>query len=90
MARVVLPRHAGLPCPVLDLETGQCRLYDHRPVACRLAGPLIQIGETITDPCHWCFSGVSQTDIITTKIVIYDVEFSATYSHNETVIAFIL
>ena len=83
-------RHAGLPCPVLDLETGQCRLYDHRPVACRLAGPLIQIGETITDPCHWCFSGVSQADIITTKIVIYDVEFSATYSHVETVIAFIL
>lgn len=83
-------RHAGLPCPVLDLETGQCRLYHHRPVACRLAGPLIQIGLTCTDPCHLCFQGASAQEIITTKIVIQVDDFNDVSVDPETLIAYSL
>ena len=83
-------RHAGLPCPVLDLETGQCRLYHHRPVACRLAGPLIQIGHTCTDPCHLCFQGVSVQDLLTIKIVIQVDDFNDISTESETLIAYIL
>ena len=83
-------RHAGLPCPVLDLEKGQCRLYLHRPVACRLAGPLIQIGHTCTDPCHLCFQGVSVEEIKTTKIVIQVDDFNEIPTESETLIAYIL
>lgn len=25
-------------CPFLDLEVGQCRIYEHRPLACRMFG----------------------------------------------------
>ena len=50
-------RGAGTPCPVLEEHTGRCRLYPYRPVACRLYGPLIQIGASRTDPCPKCFPG---------------------------------
>ena len=83
-------RHAGLPCPVLDLATGQCRLYHHRPVACRLAGPLIQIGSTSTDPCPLCFQGASAQEIITTKIVIQVEDFNDIPTNAETLVAYIL
>ncbi len=83
-------RHAGLPCPILDLQTGECRLYQHRPVACRLAGPLIQIGDSTTDPCHLCFAGVSTADIFTTKVVINLPEFQAETASSETLISFTL
>gem|GEM_PF-4520529 len=48
-------RHDGLPCPALDEASGECLVYDHRPIACRLYGPLIEIGGTIADPCPLCY-----------------------------------
>ena len=83
-------RHAGVPCPVLNLETGECRLYAHRPVACRLAGPLIQIGPTHTDPCHLCFIHASENDIQSTKIVVDLPQFKEEAAESETLIAWIL
>lgn len=80
-------RHAGLACPVLDLETGECRLYEHRPVACRLAGPLIQIGDGITDPCGLCFSGASAGEIESTKIALQASEFRERSEEAETLVA---
>jgi len=43
-------------CPVLGRE-GECRLYEHRPLTCRLSGaPLVDVsGETISpDGCAKC------------------------------------
>lgn len=83
-------RHAGLPCPVLDLATGQCRLYEFRPVACRLAGPLIQIGATRTDPCPLCFAGASDAEIAATQVVVALPEFGEPSPEAETLIALAL
>ncbi len=83
-------RHTGLPCPVLDLATGSCRLYHHRPIACRLAGPLIQIGSTRTDTCHRCFATATPEQINSTLIEISEPEFAATEPSPETLIAFSL
>ena len=35
---------ARLPCPLLDIGTGLCRIYDHRPLSCR--------GELVVDEGH--------------------------------------
>lgn len=56
-------RHAGLPCPVLDPETGRCDLYEHRPLSCRTFGPPVRIGEADLPPCRLCFVGASQEEI---------------------------
>jgi len=37
------PRFQSLPCPALDLESGRCELYTHRPAACRTYGPAIRL-----------------------------------------------
>jgi len=56
-------RHAGLPCPVLDPETGCCDLYAHRPLSCRTFGPPVQIGDSALPPCRLCFQGSSPEEI---------------------------
>ncbi|MDX2178751.1 MAG: YkgJ family cysteine cluster protein [Bryobacteraceae bacterium] len=48
-------RHSGLACPALDEASGECLVYEHRPIACRLYGPLIEIGGVRTDPCPLCY-----------------------------------
>jgi Fe-S-cluster containining protein len=83
-------RHTGLPCPVLDITTGQCQMYSHRPVACRLAGPLIQIGTTETDPCPLCFEGVTTASIKATIVVVNESYFYSKNDEAETVIPFAL
>ena len=50
-------RHAALPCPVLDPESGACSLYEHRPVACRLNGPPLALAGDALPPCPLCFRG---------------------------------
>jgi Fe-S-cluster containining protein len=52
-------RHAALPCPALDPETGRCDLYAHRLLTCRTFGPPVRIGESALPPCHLCFQGAS-------------------------------
>lgn len=50
-------RHASLACPVLDPETGECELYDSRPVSCRTYGPPARFGAEDAPPCRLCFQG---------------------------------
>jgi Fe-S-cluster containining protein len=45
-------RHKWLPCPVLDLESGACQLYDHRPLACRFHGPALRVDGADVKPCR--------------------------------------
>ena len=49
-------RHASLPCPVLDLESGACRLWEHRPVACRTYGPPLAFDTRDAPHCKLCFT----------------------------------
>lgn len=37
------PEFLSMPCPALDLESGRCELYTHRPAACRTYGPAIRL-----------------------------------------------
>lgn len=59
----VMPDGDETPCVLLD-EYGQCLVYEHRPMTCRLHGiPLIDTsGEIIdADGCSLNFSGVTAT-----------------------------
>lgn len=56
-------RHGGLPCPVLDPQTGRCDLYAHRPLTCRTFGPPVRIGEAVLPPCRLCFQGASEETV---------------------------
>ncbi|MBK7928159.1 MAG: YkgJ family cysteine cluster protein [Bryobacterales bacterium] len=49
-----------LPCPALDLESGACELYHHRPVACRTFGFAVTLDGTRLDPCSLNYAGLSR------------------------------
>ncbi|SNS95455.1 Putative zinc- or iron-chelating domain-containing protein [Granulicella rosea] len=55
------------PCPVLDLETGTCDLYEHRPILCRTFGPPMRAegdnGEVNLGTCELCFIYASTEEI---------------------------
>lgn len=63
-------KHAGLACPALDEDSGACLVYSHRPVACRLYGPLIEIGGQTSDPCGLCYAGASPDRIEATRVTV--------------------
>jgi Fe-S-cluster containining protein len=52
-----LTRHAEMPCPALDLLSGGCDLYSHRPLACRTFGPPVALAGMLLEPCELCFVG---------------------------------
>jgi len=51
------------PCPVLDLETGTCDLYDARPVLCRTFGPPMRTEEDNLATCELCFIHATTEEI---------------------------
>lgn len=63
-------RHQGLACPVLDENTGACLLYEHRPICCRIYGPLIEISGQTSDPCRLCYAGATPAQIAATKVTV--------------------
>ncbi len=50
------------PCPVLDPETGNCELYESRPMTCRVFGPPVHSEEGL-GVCELCFQGASAEQI---------------------------
>ena len=50
-------RHGARPCPALDLRTGRCQLYAHRPITCRTFGPPVHLGGRDLEACELCFQG---------------------------------
>jgi Fe-S-cluster containining protein len=50
------------PCPVLDPDTGNCELYDSRPMTCRVFGPPVR-SEDGLGVCELCFEGASDEEI---------------------------
>jgi len=63
-----LTRHAAVPCAALDPTSGQCDLYDHRPVTCRAFGPPVRVGEQLLDPCRLCFTAASSEEIESARL----------------------
>jgi Fe-S-cluster containining protein len=50
------------PCPALDPATGNCELYESRPMTCRVFGPPVQ-SEDGLGVCELCFHGASDAEI---------------------------
>jgi len=50
------------PCPVLDPATGNCELYEFRPMTCRVFGPPIR-SEDGLGACELCYQGASDEAI---------------------------
>jgi Fe-S-cluster containining protein len=82
-------RMTGVPCPVLDLETQACRLYEYRPVACRLAGPAVRAGDGVFPPCHKNYVGASAEEVAACEVVLDDPLFFEEREAPETVIAYV-
>jgi Fe-S-cluster containining protein len=51
------------PCPVLDMETGTCDLYEARPVLCRTFGPPMRTEEGNLATCELCYIHATTEEI---------------------------
>lgn len=60
-------KHKWLPCPVLDLETGACQLYEHRPLACRLHGPALRVDGAEVKHCRLNYVNATREQIETAR-----------------------
>jgi Fe-S-cluster containining protein len=80
-------RHAAMPCPVLDPETGFCELYAHRPVSCRTFGPPMRIEGEALPPCRLCFQGSPAEEIEACRVTLdcHDIEGPLTARVEEAV-----
>jgi len=87
------------PCPVLDLETGTCDLYTHRPILCRTFGPPMRTPEDNLGTCELCFIHASTEEIAACELdpTIPEQEersnqaFNEAHNvHGETLVAFAL
>jgi len=91
------------PCPALDPATGNCDLYESRPMTCRVFGPPIRsadgLGEDGLGVCELCYHGASDEEIAACEIkpdpdglestLLKQVE-DKTGIHGETIAAFCL
>jgi Fe-S-cluster containining protein len=50
------------PCPALDPTTGNCELYEFRPMTCRVFGPPVR-SEDGLGVCELCYHGASAEQI---------------------------
>lgn len=86
------------PCPALDPQTGNCELYESRPMTCRVFGPPVRSGEGL-GVCELCFQGASDKEIADCEMkpdpddlesrLLHDLEENAGVRGN-TIIAFCL
>src|SRR6202050_353346 len=86
------------PCPALDPETGNCELYESRPMTCRVFGPPVR-NEDGLGVCELCYQGASDEEIAACEMtpdpddlesaLLREVEVS-TGVRGDTIIAFCL
>jgi Fe-S-cluster containining protein len=50
------------PCPALDPATGNCELYESRPMTCRVFGPPVR-SEDGLGGCELCYQGATDNEI---------------------------
>jgi Fe-S-cluster containining protein len=86
------------PCPALDPATGNCELYESRPMTCRTFGPPVQ-SEGGLGVCELCFHGASDEEIAACEMISDpdDLESDllrrlerSTGARGETIVAFAL
>ena len=56
------------PCPALDPDTGNCELYESRPITCRTFGPPVRSEEGL-GVCELCYHGASDEEIASSEMV---------------------
>jgi Fe-S-cluster containining protein len=86
------------PCPALDPLTGNCDLYESRPMTCRVFGPPVQSEDGLSC-CELCFHGASEKEIAACEMkpdpddlesrLLKELEEN-TGTHGNTIIAFCL
>jgi Fe-S-cluster containining protein len=86
------------PCPALDAETGNCELYESRPMTCRVFGPPVR-SEDGLGVCELCYHGASDEEIAACEMkpdpndlegaLLKEVE-DRTRTRGDTIIAFCL
>ncbi|MGC2060026.1 MAG: YkgJ family cysteine cluster protein [Candidatus Sulfotelmatobacter sp.] len=86
------------PCPVLDPVTGNCELYDSRPMTCRVFGPPVRSDDGL-GVCELCFQGATDNEIAACEMkpdpedlesaLLEELE-KATERRGKTIIAFCL
>jgi Fe-S-cluster containining protein len=86
------------PCPALDPETGNCELYEWRPMTCRTFGPPVRSEEGL-GVCELCFHGASDEEIAACEMIpdpddlesalLQELE-KITGTRGETIVAFAL
>jgi Fe-S-cluster containining protein len=84
------------PCPALDPATGNCELYESRPMTCRVFGPPVQAEDGLC-VCELCFRGASEEEIAACEMksdpddlesrLLEELE-KRTGKHGNTVVAF--
>lgn len=86
------------PCPALDPATGNCELYESRPMTCRVFGPPVR-SEDGLGVCELCFQGATDEEIVACEMkpdpddlesVLLEKLENATGKRGETIIAFCL
>lgn len=86
------------PCPALDLETGNCELYESRPMTCRVFGPPVR-SEDGLGVCELCYHGASDEEIAACEMkpdpddlesALLEKLEASTGLHGSTIIAFCL
>ncbi len=55
------------PCPALNPETGNCDLYESRPMTCRVFGPPVR-SEDGLGVCELCYHGATDEEIAACEI----------------------
>ena len=55
------------PCPALDPATGNCELYESRPITCRVFGPPVR-SEDGLGVCELCFQGATKAEIAASEM----------------------
>jgi Fe-S-cluster containining protein len=61
------------PCPALDPETGNCELYESRPMTCRVFGPPVRSKNVESEDglgvCELCYHGASDEEIAACEMI---------------------
>ncbi|MGA7423675.1 MAG: YkgJ family cysteine cluster protein [Candidatus Sulfotelmatobacter sp.] len=86
------------PCPALDPETGNCELYESRPMTCRVFGPPVRSADGL-GVCELCYNGASDEEIAACEMkpdpddlesALLEMVEASTGTRGNTIIAFCL
>ena len=86
------------PCPALDPATGNCELYESRPMTSRTFGPPVR-SEDGLGVCDLCYHGASDEEITSCEMIPDPDDLESTLLqqlerttgvHGETIVAFAL